>query len=168
MTSRPASSGRVTYPFGGNLIELHHRLSFIYHPITFLHNNEALVTLDVGPWQTFHNAVDRISAELGVEKGSVELYFRGKKISPHEKPFNVGIKPWSATAASVVVRIVPKALRLWQRPRLWYTQAHQTHPQSEHPKKPVWESESDSEDFTMAAQNKRLPRALPDSTQPET
>ena len=60
MTSTPASSGRVFYPTGGVLIELHHRLSFINHPITFLHNNKAFVTLDIGPWETFHNAVHRI------------------------------------------------------------------------------------------------------------
>jgi len=161
MTSHPASSGRVTYPSGGNLIELHHRLSFINHPITFLHNNEALFTLDVGPWQTFRNAVHRISGELGVEEGSVELCFNGKKISPHEKPFNVGIKPWSAIAALVVVRIVPKPLRLWQPSRPWYVHACLPRPQIERPrpKKPAWESESGGEDFTMAAQNKRLPHA---------
>ena len=168
MTSRPASPGRITYPSGGNLIEIHHRLSFLHHPITFVHNDKALVTLDIGPWDTFHSAVHRISGELGVEESSVELRFRGKKVRPHEKPFNVGVKPWSATAALIVVRITPNPLRLWQRSRPWYAQTRLPHPQIERPrpKKPAWESESDEDDFTMAAQNKRLSTDLPDSTQP--
>ena len=167
--SHPASSAHVTYPSGGKLIELHHRLSFINHPITFLHDNKALFTLDMGPWQTFHSAAHRISGELGVEESSVELRFNGKKLGLHEKPFNVGIKPWAATAALIVVRIIPKPLRLWQRSRPWYAQARLPHPQieSSRPKKPVWESESDSDDFTKAAQNKRLPKDhFPEATQP--
>lgn len=116
------------------------------HPITFIHDDVVLGTLDIGPWTTFQKAVCRISEKLGVREDAVQLRFKGKVVRAGEKPFNVGVKPWAA--AAITVRVVPKPVPVWQQPK-----------RSRCPKV-AGESDDDSEDFTMAAQNKHLKENL--------
>ena len=146
---------RFLYQPGGVLLQLPVETIKV-HPITFFHDDVVLGTLDIGPWVTFQKAVSRISEKLGVREDSVELRFNGKLVRASEKPFNVGIKPW--TAAAIAVRVVPKLLpgcQRTKRSRLFSPEIG-------------LESEDVSADFTMAARNKRLKKmSMPIGVNPD-
>ena len=110
-----APSPRFLHQTGGTIIQLPAE-TIKLHPITFIHNNVDLGTLDIDPWSTFQKAIRRISEKLGVKEDSLELQFNGKKVRSNEKPFNVGIKPRVPSSITVRIVLAKKTMMPWYLP----------------------------------------------------